>query len=103
MFDHPTQVPTEHMTSTVLVTNEECVQDNSVRYYHHNIVTAGDQVPGDQDQSTRHRRGKETSDNDDNSDNTDKKVSSAKKDPLKWFGVLSPPSLRQSQVKFKHC
>merc|ERR1712243_191490 len=23
------------------------------------------------------------------------------KDPIKWFGVLSPPSLRQSQTSFK--
>ena len=94
-----TKVPTDHMTSAVLVTDEESVQDNNVRYYHHNIVTAADQVTGDQDQGARHRRGKETSDTDDNTDNTDKKVSSAKIDPLKWFGVLSPPSLRQSQVK----
>merc|ERR1719188_741712 len=54
----------------------------------------------DHEEGVRRRKGEKDEDEDDDTDKKDKKSKTAK-DPLKWFGVLSPPSLRQSQTSFK--
>ena len=87
-----TQVPGDNLEAGVRVEARECVQDTKVRYHHHNLVT---HVSDDDEEGVRRRKGEKEED-----DDTDKKEKKSKtaKDPLKWFGVLSPPSLRQSQV-----
>ena len=86
-----TQVPSTDMVASVRVERSECsVLDNSVRYHHHNIVTDSVSTP---DNEGVRRRTKEQ-------DQEDTKVTPSKsKDPLKWFGFLSPPALKQSQVR----
>ena len=89
-----TQVPGDNLEAGVRVEARECVQDTKVRYHHHNLVT---HVSDDDEEGVRRRKGEKDEDEDDDTDKKDKKSKTAK-DPLKWFGVLSPPSLRQSQV-----
>ena len=89
-----TQVPTSDMVARVRVERSECsVTDNSVRYHHHNIVT--DTEPSSPDNEGVRRRTKEQE------QESDKVTPSKSKDPLKWFGLLSPPALKQSQVEMK--
>ena len=87
-----TQVPTTDMVASVRVERSECsVMDNSVRYHHHNIVTDTEMSPPDNEGVRRRTKEQEQ-------ENT-KVTPSKSKDPLKWFGILSPPSLKQSQVR----
>ena len=88
-----TQVPTTDMVASVRVERSECsVMDNSVRYHHHNIVTDTPPVSPTDNEGVR-RRTKEQENS--------KVTPSKSKDPLKWFGILSPPSLKRSQVRGK--
>ena len=48
-----------------------------------------------ENEGLRLRKGDKSDENVTESETTKPKI----KDPIKWFGVLSPPSLRQSQVQ----
>ena len=82
-----------------LDTQEVVTGGSKVRFHHHNILLpdTADTV----DQGVKKRAGK----GHDGIDETAEAVeditpskSVGTKDPIKWFGVLSPPALKQSQV-----
>ena len=93
------QVPSDDIVPTIRLHSRECAQENQVRYHHFNIADedCSEIVHEDKKEGLRLRKG----------DHSDDKVSEydlmkpKARDPLKWFGVLSPPSLRQSQNCFK--
>ena len=68
-----------------------------MRYFHHNLLepeTSPDK--GDEDGGLKQRGGKT-----DKKQDQDGEERRAQSDPLKWFGLLLPPALRQSQASFK--
>jgi len=95
------QVPCDDIVPTVRLHSRECAQENHVRYHHFNISDNDEDipeiVPEDEKDGVRQRKGDKEDDNVPESETTKLKT----KDPIKWFGVLSPPSLRQSQTSFK--
>ena len=88
------QVPSSDVEASVHVAREECsVENNKVRYHHHSIVT--DDNDDASDEGVKNRKKADHTD--------DETVTPVKKsrDPLRWFGILSPPALKQSQTSFK--
>ena len=82
-----------------LDTQEVVTGGSKVRFHHHNILLPD--TADTADQGVKKRAGKGHDDTDGTAeafeDSTPSK-SVGKKDPIKWFGVLSPPALKQSQV-----
>ena len=73
------------------------LQDNKVRYFHHNLLEpAHSPEEGDADGGLKQRGGKTGE-----KQGQDGEERRAQSDPLKWFGLLPPPALRQSQASFK--
>ena len=68
-------------------------QDSKVRYFHHNLLEPG-QHGQDEDDDGLKQRGAERHQEKERSPERDQTSS----EPLKWFGLLTPPALRQSQV-----
>jgi len=93
------QVPNDDIVSTIRLHSTECTQENDVRYHHFNIADEieAENVPEEEENGVRLRKG--INDCEIVSRITPTKLKT--KDPIKWFGVLSPPSLRQSQTSFK--
>ena len=85
------RVPGEEMTAGVRTEVRECLGEARVRYHHISILSQ--EIVGEQE-GVKQRRGKEVSGAE---EDHEKKTPVKSKDPLKWFGVLSPPSLKQSQ------
>lgn len=73
------------MEACVRTEVRECLGEARVRYHHISILSHED----------RSRRGKEELGDE---EEQEKKTPVKSKDPLKWFGVLSHPSFKQSQV-----
>ena len=87
------RVPGDKMEAGVRTEVRECLGEDRVRYHHISLVTRN-QVQ-DQEQGVKQRRGRpEPGDQEEKGKITPVRC----KDPIKWFGVLSPPSLKQSQV-----
>jgi len=93
------------------VVRDECKQENGVRYHHFN-VTEGivDEVRLDcEKEGLRQRKGDNSNTNEEKSgitveekDKEKKQVDkrSVSKDPLRWFGLMPPSSLRRAQASF---
>merc|ERR1712098_276769 len=78
--------------------SRECAQENHVRYHHFNNVADEEFLETEnENEGLRLIKGDKGYENVTESETTKPKI----KDPIKWFGVLSPPSLRQSQTCFK--
>ena len=71
-------------------------QDSKVRYFHHNLLEPG-QHGQDEDDDGLKQRGAERHQEKERSPERDQTSS----EPLKWFGLLTPPALRQSQASFR--
>ena len=68
-----------------------------MRYFHHNLLEPGNS-PDEEDQGDGlKQRGGKTGEKEDSGGSR----SPDQSDPLKWFGLLTPPALRQSQASFK--
>ena len=72
-----------------------------MRYFHHNLLEPGQSLcpPDEADEGEADglkQRGGQTGEK-----RRDPPPSSGQSDPLKWFGLLTPPVLRQSQASFK--
>ena len=75
-----------------------------MRYFHHNLLEPGQSDSHDDEDHVAEgdglkQRGGQTGDQ--RSDPPASSDSGLQSDPLKWFGLLSPPALRQSQASFK--
>merc|ERR1719300_2304085 len=92
------QVPSDDIVPTIRIHSRECVQENHVRYHHFNNFVGEEYFETEnENEGLRLRKGDKSDENVTESETTKPKI----KDPIKWFGVLSPPSLRQSQTCFK--
>ena len=85
------RVPGEEMEAEVRTEVRECLGEARVRYHHISLLTQ-ESVKENQE-GAKQRKGKESGD-----EVVKEKTPVKSKDPIKWFGVLSPPSLKQSQV-----
>jgi len=86
----PSSDSEKEVEASVKVLSKECIQEQTkVRYFHHSF-----DFPHNSTSDTGLKNRKVI----------DSKVEEIKKkkktDPLKWFGVLTPPSLKQSQSSF---
>jgi len=74
------------------VNRDECVMKSGVRYFHHSLMEK------EQEEEGLKRRKPEKND-------TGNIALSPRKsnDPIKWFGILTPTSLKQSQIEFLRC
>ena len=88
------RVPGEEMEAGVRTEVRECLGEARVRYHHISLLS-GDTEQQKDEEGVKQRRGKESEGDE---EVPDKKTPVKTKDPIKWFGVLSPPSLKQSQV-----
>ena len=93
------QLPSEESDKEVVaskkVITEECIQEGTkVRYFHHSFEEKPAPLPVP-DSGVKQRKNVEkknvTGDNTDN-------AATKPQNPLKWFGVLTPPALKQAQV-----
>jgi len=92
------QVPSDDIVPTIRIHSRECAQENHVRYHHFNNIADEEFLETEnENEGLRLRKGDKSDENVTESETTKPKI----KDPIKWFGVLSPPSLRQSQTCFK--
>ena len=80
------------MVARVRLETRECLQDNKVRYFHHSLLEEGH----DEEDDGLKQRGA-----DGNRRGDGRKKDPNTSEPLKWFGILTPPALRQSQENFK--
>ena len=71
-----------------------------VRYFHHSLVTEEDSKNADKGNSgLKQRKTNNKGDlTDEGHGGEEPEKLTRSGDPIKWFGVLSPPALRQSQV-----
>merc|ERR1719219_2071042 len=87
------------MVAGVRIQTKECLQENQVRYFHHNLLEPGQSLcppdEADEDDGLKQRGGQT------GEQRRDPPPSSGQSDPLKWFGLLTSPILRQSQASFK--
>ena len=83
------------MVARVRLETRECLQDNKVRYFHHSLLEEG-QDEGDEEDDGLKQRG---ADGTRRGDGRKRDLNTS--EPLKWFGILTPPTLRQSQENFK--
>ena len=83
------------MVARVRLETRECLQDNKVRYFHHSLLEEG-QDEGDEEDDGLKQRG---ADGTRRRDGRKRDLNTS--EPLKWFGILTPPTLRQSQENFK--
>ena len=86
------RVPGEEMEAGVRTEVRECLGEARVRYHHISLLS---EEPVEEKEGAKQRRGKQEPGGE---EDQEKKTPVKSKDPIKWFGVLSPPSLRQSQV-----
>jgi len=95
------QLPSEdgekEVTARVTLEREECLKEEGVRYNHFTEVKTPKKTEVNEMDSKLDSEG-----------NVEEKSSVKKKvfdnaDPIRWFGVLSPPSLKQSQADFQRC
>jgi len=95
------QLPSEESDKEVVaskkVITEECIQEGTkVRYFHHSFEEKPAPLPVP-DSCVKQRKNVEkknvTGDNTDN-------AATKQQNPLKWFGVLTPPALKQAQSHF---
>ena len=86
------RVPGEEMEAGVRTEVRECLGEARVRYHHISLVSGA--TEHQEEEGVKQRRGKESG----GEEGQDNKTPVKTKDPIKWFGVLSPPSLKQSQV-----
>ena len=66
-----------------------------MRYFHHNLLEAGQPLCPPHEADGLKQRGGKTREQGDSEERREQS------DPLKWFGILTPPALRQSQASFK--
>merc|ERR1711942_85828 len=91
------QLPTEESDKDVVaikrVHTEECIQEETkVRYFHHSFE---DKAAAPIDSGVKQRK------NVDKKESAEEKTANTKEqNPLKWFGVLTPPALKQAQAHF---
>eukprot|EP00092_Neocalanus_flemingeri_P032282 GFUD01035099.1.p1 GENE.GFUD01035099.1~~GFUD01035099.1.p1 ORF type:complete len:222 (+),score=91.15 GFUD01035099.1:78-743(+) len=83
----------KEVTATKRILTEECMQGNTkVRYFHHSFEEKSEAPESGVKQRKTAEKKEATEDN--------KPVSKQQLDPLKWFGVLTPTALKQSQAHF---
>ena len=85
------RVPGEEMEAGVRTEVRECLGEARVRYHHISLLS---EEPVEKE-GAKQRKGKQEAGAE---VDLEKKTPVKSKDPIKWFGVLSPPSLKQSQV-----
>jgi len=92
------QLPTSESKGEILarkvVGRVECEGEGSTRYHHYNMLDKWeDEKEGVENEEGVRKRGVEK--------NEVEKIPSIKsKDPLRWFGLLPPSSLRRAQTRF---
>lgn len=92
----PSSDSDKEVIATKRILTEECMQGNTkVRYFHHTFEEERSASPAES--GVKQRK------------NVDKKEASEvekhvtkQQEPLKWFGVLTPPALKQAQAHFVH-
>jgi len=82
----------KEVIATKRILTEECMQGNTkVRYFHHSF----EERTGVAESGVKQRKNAEKKEATEDDKPVNKQV-----DPLKWFGVLTPPALKQSQAYF---
>ena len=81
-----------------LDTQEVVTGGSKVRFHHHNILLPDTADTADQGVKKRAGKGHDGTDTAEAVEDITPSKSVGTKDPIKWFGVLSPPALKQSQV-----
>ena len=72
---------------------------SKVRFHHHNILLPDTSDAANQGVKKRAGKGRDGTDTAEAVEDITPSKSVGTKDPIKWFGVLSPPALKQSQVE----
>ena len=93
------RVPSDGVEAGLKLDTQEVVTGGSkVRFHHHNILLPDTADTVDQGVKKRAGKGHDGTDTAEAVEDITPSKSVGTKDPIKWFGVLSPPALKQSQV-----